>query len=291
MIGLRGTITVGGLAWLASAAGCAVADQMRHVHHATNYFDTPVKIGIAAACLYFASPLLFTVLYMLRSGRLTNAMVHRAYSAPAIVVASLAISNAGLAPYKPTLLKMPTAASIPIGIVAFIVVIAVVGAITGGGTLGETPSLYGVFFKRFRGLSAAGRARAANPNATIVREPRIVSGTYIPAYSGGASTPSRARGTDTQVATGYHDQRDYAAEAHAHRTKLNEDNMARTKQANARQAIQNQFYAEHQAQTKQNLQDSINRQNRQTEINRQHAEAKRAADDRAADERRRRNGY
>ena len=284
MIGLRGTITAGAIGWIGTAAICGIADQIRHIHHATvSVWNTPVEVGVAAAALYFTSPLVFTVLGILISGRVSNALISL-YSNPALVALALAITQIAVAPWKPSLRVMPTSASLPVWISVLLISTATLFAIARSKER-ESRSLYGIFFPRFRG------PRPVRPATTTVQRTPITPSDRVSATFNKNWTPAPSRAKDTDWDNGgggYDDTRDRNNDA----LTLKAENDAAYHANQARITAQNKefsdrTYTEHQAKNAAKQQASVDHHARQAELNRQHDvdAANRAAADRAAAQR------
>ena len=235
MIGLRSTLGVGLVTGLVAAAVCGVADQMRHIHN-RHFWDTPGQVGIIAAALYFVAPLIWTVLFIVANGRVSNRFVHNKYTNAGLVVASAAVTFLALEPFKQTLRIMPSHAGIPIAIVTFLVILAILGGLTRSEDAFETASVYALFFPQFRGPRVVAESA---PTATVVRDnSRVVSGTYISSNAGASISP-RAKGRDwDNGGGGYDDTRDRNNEALALKAK----NDAAYHANQARLAAQNKAF-------------------------------------------------
>ena len=93
MIGFRTTIFVGVLVGLITAGICGYQDYNHHIHHAGNhFFDTPLLVGERAAGLFLVSPLIYTVIYLLISGRITNGRIVGAWSVPISIAFGIAVT-------------------------------------------------------------------------------------------------------------------------------------------------------------------------------------------------------
>ena len=283
-IELRVAIMLGFFVALFAGAILGVVDQIFHVKQTTNQFwGRPTQIAAIVAYIYLLSPFFRTLFYAIRTGRLTNAYFHWAYSAFLTVMIDIGLTYGILFPFLRTLKAMPQDRFLAIGLAVFLGVVIIIQILTRTNVY-ETGSLYGIFFPRFRTFSASAPSQGSAATVTVVDEPRVVSGTYLP--SNGASTATPRAGDIGSYDSDQFEEPNVTNTQQSHNRDPRQvaHDALQQRGRDQHQEFLDRSYANHQNDTKARNQASLDNHNRQNELNRQHAadNAQRATDDRAA---------